>query len=387
LLPAIHNFINKRGKAMGRGRPILQGSPSGSNLLDTELDFKLFSTDEDGNDIAPTKKTIKGITSYTFAGAVEDFQARFDDVDDKFAFNVINITERFAESGEPINLESSLTTDLIARYIPNENTIEFAFGNPELTDIGLNKVALVIQDQDKNPANGFQVNDNFTIEKQNLTTAINNLESISSIITESLSPGDSASLGFEDPVLEISSGSKNNPQEIIPGYSILDSTRSPVIIEAEDILDDSNDPSIDTDDTIDITGYKREDYTYTDGSGLRLSPGQTTGTISFEAQDYDLLSGTYNLRVNAFDEKDGAGTIRVQVIGDNDTPDDTTDDIEKDVLINLNENTTSPFPTDDTFRSYFIEGLNLAPTDKITITGESDGQEWARIDFLTFDPI
>lgn len=119
---------------------------------------------------------------------------------------------------------------------------------------------------------------------------------------------------------------------------------------------------------------------------MKAGQPSQTGTISFEVGEYAKdISGMYNLRVNTFDENDGAATIKVQVTG------------EDDVTINLDENTNSPFPTDDTFRSYIIKDLELDGSETITITGTSDdsipndgadrGGEFARIDFLTFEPV
>jgi hypothetical protein len=388
---------------MGRGRGG-RYSFGRSDSLDISLDFNLFSSDENGNAIRST--VANGITSYTFANAVENFQGRFRDNSDAFKFDVINITDRFARSGDPITLESSLTTDLTARYLSNQNTLEFAFQSPELTEIGINEVTLVIPDQDKD-LNGFQINGN-TI--QDPRTAIDDLESISNTLREAFSASN-LEAGVETPLVGITAISKDNSGLISSDRSFISPPLFPVIIEAEDIIgdfNDPNDPNDDTDDpdnTINITDYQRDNFTGLDpdGAGLRLVQADPNikGIISFRADDYD-ISGAYNLRVNAFDENDGAATINVQVTDINGNRelggDEDGDGILDGVTIQLNENTNSPSPDDNTSRSYFIGGLNLDPTDTITITGTFNNDpsddsdplrrgEFARIDYLAFNPV
>jgi hypothetical protein len=111
--------------------------------------------------------------------------------------------------------------------------------------------------------------------------------------------------------------------------------------------------------------------------GLSLFPNRaTSGEISFEASDYDLLDD-YNLRINYFDENDGEAQLQVLVNG-----------TVVDELL-LDENTPSGFPTEGTRRESTIQLEDITSTDIITIRGIADrdprGSEWARIDYITFE--
>ncbi|MGL5940159.1 MAG: hypothetical protein ACRC2S_07185 [Waterburya sp.] len=391
------------------------------DVLGVGLDFDLLSSDEDNN-ITPTTQTTNGITSYTFAGAVENFQGSFDDRgSDIFDFQVINITDKFAPSGDPITLEEPLNLDLVAKYIPTTNRIEYTFNNSELTNLGISEVTIVIPDQDKDTP-GFQVNG----KPIDTTTATNNLESISDTIIDAFSAdndylnGTDGALDSDESVeLRISGRANDDPNTIKSSSESLASKPSfPVTIEAEDIVDDPSDPN----DNDIVTGYEEEDFAQADGSGLKLSEGESSGTISFLAGDYG-LEGDYNLRINSFDENDGAGTIKVEVeqtrerrVVDPITGVTQTDPITRTFnrelgTINLNDDTDDAIPTEDNRGSYVIKGLvdnnnpivdfgtfGLEASDRITITGtfsnsdltdDADGKagEFARIDFLTFDPV
>ncbi|MDJ0596137.1 MAG: hypothetical protein QNJ72_40180 [Pleurocapsa sp. MO_226.B13] len=53
---------------------------------------------------------------------------------------------------------------------------------------------------------------------------------------------------------------------------------------------------------------------------------------------------------------------------------------------NLNQNTLSNAPNDETFQQHTISGVELATGDTLAIEGISDLEEFARVDFLTLSP-
>lgn len=130
-----------------------------------------------------------------------------------------------------------------------------------------------------------------------------------------------------------------------------------------------------------LSNYSIEDFfeivtndnsTTADALGISLpESSDLTGTASFLASDFN-LSGTYDLEISYFDENDGEAQLQVLI---NDT-------VRGDLL--LNENTSSGFPTEDTRREYEIEDLSIQLSDTITIRGNADGNEGARVDFITF---
>jgi hypothetical protein len=399
---------------MGRGKGGKPGG-GGSQLFSSEYTFDLFALDENGNERVPTVGNTKGIKTYTFIDAVENFQGYFKEnvggVEfQRFNFPQINITETFAGSTNRIILDAPVNLDLTARYLHagktltrvdggdvldvgeledintvdhkavkpvqlTEDRIELTLSSDELIDKGVYELTLVVEDEDKNKR-GFQVG-NKTINPNNPTEDLNDIESIFDIWNGS---NDNKNDNSEYRLSAISAQDQN----LIVSGSFNPASYTPIIIEAEEI-----DPNKDSDGTIKIEGFQKEDFNSADASGLSLAKtGQSQGIISFQAQDYSILpyfsysnndSTTYNLRIDSFDEKDGVGSIKVQVK-------DSSGKIELDQTITLSESTSSPVPNKDNARSYFIGELDLDPTDTITIIGTTNQNEFVRIDSLTFEP-
>ena len=400
-------------------------SGSADDALEVNYQFELFPRD-DNNQLRTPVNNPDG--SFTFAGAVEDFQARFAD----FSFNedvvnvdsgfnpdigAINITNLFAERVEGEEDETSisetnatpnsatvpdpLTLDLTTRFLSADATppdagarIEYIIGGSELESLAesvgfeISDLTLFIEDANGTLEDGFQLDQNpFTPEfeifgqtfedaadatilsgtEESILAAQNDIEFIIDNDLLGLITGFTVSVG-DDGSGEF--GSEITDEVLINRGSRpigVPVAREPIIIQAEDL-------------NLDV--YRVETITTGDRVISLLGASGTTGTASLHADDFSIAPGTYDLTISTFDENDGEAKLEVLLNGS------PVDAAGNPIILN-EENTASGFPTEEVRREFVIEGIEITdPSDYISIVGTADidprGSELARVDFITF---
>jgi hypothetical protein len=135
---------------------------------------------------------------------------------------------------------------------------------------------------------------------------------------------------------------------------------TPIRIEAEDM---------------NLTGYRIESGNSAASAGELISlfnTGNSTGTASFT---FGGVSGSYEIVLGYFDENDGTSSLQVNVGG-------TQYDVS------LNQNLGKGWATSDTRVSRTLTtNLFIEQGQTISITGNVDQAEFARVDYLEFLPI
>ncbi|MGK7949857.1 MAG: cellulose binding domain-containing protein [Xenococcaceae cyanobacterium] len=128
-----------------------------------------------------------------------------------------------------------------------------------------------------------------------------------------------------------------------------------------------------------LDSYKVESNDFASGNNIisLFKSGNDTGTASFEFQGG---TGQYDIIIDAFDENDGEGEIKLaqndRAIGDF--------DLNRDLGSNVADSTTDV--------SLEIKDVFVSAGDNFSLTGIADGSndidfEWARIDVVEFVPV
>lgn len=146
--------------------------------------------------------------------------------------------------------------------------------------------------------------------------------------------------------------------------TVSDALPVPVRLEAEDAL------------PADINTYRVENIGVASG-GQVLSfvggPSNESGSASFTL---DVVTGTYDIILGAFDENDGEASFTVEVNGTQVSP-----------TLVLNQPTSSPLANGQTDVMLTAAlGISLSAGDTITVFGFENGAEHARLDFLDLIP-
>ena len=356
-------------------------SGSGSAEFDVSYNFELFPLNDDGEPIEPDEITPNN--TYTFSGVIENFTGGYQ----------INSVD-FGEGGldgiweyEQAEIFSPLTLDLTARYlsagttltlldgtipfnlgddpngdgIPNDeiiiesDRIEYILSSPELKARGIEEFTLYVVDENPDPG-VFELNG----QEINLNDATTSIESILDV------------LSFPNELFRISATSETGQLYSFEGGF----QESTIFIEAEELLTPGEDTYIEENFAEIETNDETEPANAIGISLVDVEAG--TGEVSFKAEDYGLSlfnETTYDLEISYFDENDGKAEIQVLINGG----------VVGEPKI-LNENTSSGFPTENTRREYIVEDLVINSSDTITIRGIADGDEWARIDNISFSP-
>ena len=138
---------------------------------------------------------------------------------------------------------------------------------------------------------------------------------------------------------------------------------------------------------LDLDTYRIEDYEDSEKVISLLSADGTSGTATLEVGDNDLdLDSNYDLTLGYFDENDGEAEITVKVIDTQFTEDPSDDVVKLSQTILLDEETSDGLPTEDNFREYTIENIDLEFSDRIVIEGTANAGEWVRLDYITLSP-
>ena len=124
---------------------------------------------------------------------------------------------------------------------------------------------------------------------------------------------------------------------------------------------------------LELNNYLVEKNNFASGGaliGLKGSPEDTgTASTTFKGQ-----SGLYDIVVGYFDEADGEALLRFRV---------NDDSVDK---WSLNQNLGSNVADDKSFQQRTISEVELTTGDTLAIEGLSDGNEFARVDYLTLLP-
>ncbi|NEQ89139.1 MAG: hypothetical protein F6K26_57500 [Moorea sp. SIO2I5] len=123
-----------------------------------------------------------------------------------------------------------------------------------------------------------------------------------------------------------------------------------------------------------LTNFIVIDNIFADNTVINLPDPDSTGTAT---TTFDLPSGTYEVILNASDETDGNSTVDVTI--GNETFSLT--------LNNPNAN-AGILPTADAFRDITVTNSIFIPEGaQITINGQSNAQEFLRLDYIDFNLI
>ncbi|MEM9063400.1 MAG: Ig-like domain-containing protein, partial [Pseudomonadota bacterium] len=132
-------------------------------------------------------------------------------------------------------------------------------------------------------------------------------------------------------------------------------------------LDDDGKLTIEAEDMA-LKGYRVDDIDAASGGEvIKLKKKEGEAEITFGAQD-----GVYDLELAYVDENDGQGSIVVEVNG-----------VVVQTII-LDQDNNGNGNDHSTISTIKIDNLNLSQGDTITLRGERDQYEFARIDALTF---
>lgn len=119
-----------------------------------------------------------------------------------------------------------------------------------------------------------------------------------------------------------------------------------------------------------LSGYRGEDVNAASGGEvIKLKRGEGEASLTFGAE-----SGVYDVEVSYVDESDGQGAIEVLV----------NDEVVQ--VIELTADTDGRGGRNASISTVTIDNLSLSQSDEITLRGARDGNEFARIDALTFCP-
>jgi len=126
-----------------------------------------------------------------------------------------------------------------------------------------------------------------------------------------------------------------------------------------------------------LNGYDVETNPVASGGALTHLPfDQPSGTTGTATYDFGLAGGIYSVHVAYVDESDGEGTLSLKI---NDTTHST---------VPLIHETSEPGVSADSLRYNSLADVQiLVPGDEIVLTGTLDGGEFARIDYIDFEPL
>ncbi|NEP02092.1 MAG: hypothetical protein F6K58_26240 [Symploca sp. SIO2E9] len=124
---------------------------------------------------------------------------------------------------------------------------------------------------------------------------------------------------------------------------------------------------------LNLTNYQLESNSVASGGSLitLLNSGSNTGTATAH---FNGASGTYDVEITFFDENDGQGNLAVN-IGSNQASLLLNDNLGSAGVSNSNKVTTQIFTN-----------VEISNGELITITGNAQGAEWARVDQIKFIP-
>ena len=421
--------------------------PSGSRSasFDIVYEFEILPEDKLGNpriDLEGNLTNEIGI----FPGAIEDFQGVFVDtssvflLDEGFVENpddIVNIGDpksAFAEEfrvgfddalnelPRQVEIPNPITLDLVSKkseFDPSVNgfrgtkrsSIEYILTGGGLVGFGINELTLIVEDADGIDENGFQVvvnNEGFAVRDSDFITIrpgfqLSSDDEAPTIDLVNPTPEDLVILETEDlEILQIDTEAAVNDIDYILGDNPFEKSlfslitiggiSGPSILDPSEILTDIDfignatvEPSIEVGEQLIIQAEDLNLHTYqveTLETGHQvislLNASCNPGTATLNVDDFSITPGTYDLTLSVFDENDGTAQLEVLLNGN---PVNAAGN-----PIILNENTTSGLPTEDVRREFVISGIEINPSDTISIEGTADNSEWARIDFLTFTP-
>ena len=388
---------------------------SADAAFEVNYQFDLFAIGQD-NQLRTPENNPDG--SFTFEGAVENFQARFADFGGDS--DPINITNLFAErlgsdteddneneldderdetstssSGDtgpsfnnsffqnPLTLD--LTTELDNDGTDRNRTINYIIdGTVDGTNFNL---TLFIEDADENITNGFQLDQNpfmpgfqifgqtvdvgtaTIIEEGEIQAALSDIEFINDNNLLGLITGFDATVGGSDFTFaaEDEDDLINRGGIVIPERGVI-IERGQTIIEAEDL---------------NLHVYQTEFWAASNPErpesfeviSLDDAPGDT-GTATLDLDQFSITPGTYDLTLSVFDENDGQAQLDVLLDGH----------LLPNGSIRLDEmGTSNGLPTEDIRREFVIQGIEItSSSEEISIVGTANQEEFARVDFLVF---
>jgi hypothetical protein len=158
-------------------------------------DFDLFTLEEDGQ------------TPKTFAGALENFNGsltHFSSFDPNLP--VFDFFQDDVDAGREQRIEfTNETSDLQASFDTTDNQLEYqVINNDQLTALGVTELSFYISDNDRNPGNGFQVDDGTTdgnvktktidLDLATASNGVSESEAIEYIVSEDLFDFDGANI-------------------------------------------------------------------------------------------------------------------------------------------------------------------------------------------------
>ena len=416
------------------------GASGFSNRFETRYNFETFERDDD--------LKLRKREDRTFGGAVENFQARFFDIDGALELDsTVNITNIFAERGESITSPLPLTFDLTTRLVDDpangftlareilpfevedeplanlkggdpidENVsrrLEYTINGEGLSTLpsDILELTLIIEDRSTEP--GFQNEEGETFLLETDVTGDNPLalNNISFIIEENLLGFSESNEEFDGVLdrLRVSrltddEGRKHSSDNSHYESDPYDNSHYDPYPEFEIV---SNEQIIRFQNTIpgeDVShGHERilveaEDlklYNYFVEPNAIASEGEL---ISLKrpsdynyASDYNYGSdgtGTAKLIVGEFGTEAGTYDLTLSVFDENDGQgyiDVYVNDDRVGESIKLDEDLDGDFATEATRRNVSLGvDLELNYGDVITVKGTADGGEYARVDYLSF---
>ncbi|MDJ0595875.1 MAG: hypothetical protein QNJ72_38825 [Pleurocapsa sp. MO_226.B13] len=290
---------------MGRGNG---ASPSGTRAdeLDVNYQFDLFPRDDNNQLRTPEINSDESGESFTFAGAIENFQARFFDDSDVFDFDRINITNLFAIQGdEPTSISSEpLTLDLTTRSVGDEaspSSIEYTIDGFD-ESIGITELTLILNDASTED-DGFQIDEVFedgfqvggqTVSLEDATIDVDAaLQDIEFIIDNGLLGQSSSNLEGQGLVDEIrvtalDGGVEDSSTNVVVFQNNVPRTVVP-ILEPGDIINGHKDYAAGDNDYCSEDNYRSMDYLVTT-DGIEGLGGEEMIIVNFGGDAFDLMS-------------------------------------------------------------------------------------------------
>ncbi|PSN08502.1 hypothetical protein C7293_30125, partial [filamentous cyanobacterium CCT1] len=136
-----------------------------------------------------------------------------------------------------------------------------------------------------------------------------------------------------------------------------------------------------------IVNYRTENIAAASGGQVLSFLGggnNETGSASFVfGNSADEVTGTYDIKLGAFDENDGIASFKVSL---KDFETGSTTQIGSDLILNQNKGSNIA-NTQTKVELTVAAGIALTPGDILTVSGFENSLEHARFDYLQLNPV
>ncbi|MEM9898497.1 MAG: putative Ig domain-containing protein, partial [Pseudomonadota bacterium] len=128
-------------------------------------------------------------------------------------------------------------------------------------------------------------------------------------------------------------------------------------------------------------GYNAQTQGAAEGGQVIFLPNQgASGTATYDLAAKGVLPGIYDITIGHFDENDGESLINVAISSDATTP-------FNESFILDDDDTSGNAAQSASFRAKLFSGVEIGENGVLVLTGTTDAFEFARVDFIDFQPV